>query len=105
MPGQTGSENRRKPIVRSTRWDQEEFEQLRAIAAASGCSEAEVLRRLVKRASRNIILSRDLLTQVRKLGVNLNQIAHRLNDNASVTPTELLDAYRELLALVTIARS
>lgn len=105
MPGQTGSENRRRQIVRSTRWDESEFERLRQIAEHSGCSEAELLRRLVKRAHKNILLSRDLVVQIHRLGVNLNQIARRLNAGGSVDPSELIEAYRDLLKAVEVARS
>lgn len=105
MPGQSGSENRRRQIVRSTRWDDTEFARLQAIAAYSGCSEAEVLRRLVKRATRHLVLSRELVVEVKRLGGNINQIARRLNSGAAVDPAELTDAYRALLAAVKVARS
>ena len=105
MTGRTGSENRRRQIVRSTRWDQGEFAQLREIAEYSGCSEAEALRRLVARATKQILISRDLVIEVRRLGNNVNQIARRLNHGGSVTDDQLRQAYRDLLAAVTIARS
>jgi hypothetical protein len=105
MPGQPGSETRRRQIVRSTRWNEDEFAQLRAIAGASNCSEAEVLRRLVKRAAKNILISRDLVTQVTRLGTNINQIAKRLNAGSAVDAAALKDAYRALLDAVTVARS
>ncbi|WP_160328067.1 plasmid mobilization protein [Sphingopyxis sp. H115] len=105
MTGQTGSENRRRQIVRSTRWDEQEFAQLQAIATYSGCSEAEVLRRLVRRANKQIIISRDLVRAVRQLGNNVNQIARRMNSNEQVRSDQLLEAYRELLHAVKIAKS
>lgn len=105
MPGQPGSENRRRQIVRSTRWDEEEFAQLQRIAAESRCSEAELLRRLVARADKTILITRDLVAEVRRLGVNINQVARRLNAGGAVAPADLLDAYRALLLAVTISRS
>lgn len=105
MTGQTGSENRRRQIVRSTRWDEQEFAQLQAIATYSGCSEAEVLRRLVRRANKQIVISRDLVRQVGQLGNNVNQIARRMNSNEQVRSDQLLNAYRDLLHAVKIAKS
>jgi hypothetical protein len=105
MPGQSGSEVRVKQIVRTTRWDEAQFAQLQAIAAFSGCSEAEVLRRLVARATKRIIITRHLVAEVNRLGVNINQIARRLNSGAPVSPAELTEAYQALLAAVTVAKS
>lgn len=105
MPGQPGSENRRRQVVRTTRWSDTEFAQLQAIAAYSGCSEAEALRRLVNRASRQILISRELVAEVRRLGNNINQIARSLNANLPVSAAELTDAYRTLLLAARIARS
>ena len=105
MPGQTGSQKRRRRIVRSTRWDEAEFAQLQAIAAYSGCSEAEALRRLVNRATRQILISRELVAEVKHLGSSINQIAGRLNAGDPVTAAELTDAYRTLLLAVRISRS
>ncbi|MEO1968421.1 MAG: plasmid mobilization relaxosome protein MobC [Sphingomonadaceae bacterium] len=105
MPGQTGSETRQRTVVRSTRWSETEFAQLQSIAVASGCSEAEVLRRLVARADKHILITRDLVVAVSRLGSNLNQIARHLNRGGLVDPDELLVAYTELLSLITLARS
>lgn len=105
MPGQSGSENRRRQIVRTTRWDEAEFAQLQAIAAYSGCSEAEALRRLVNRATRQILISRELVAHVSRLGSNINQISRRLNSGHDVSADELMDAYRALLLAVRISRS
>ncbi len=88
MPGQPGSENRRRQIVRSTRWDVAEFALLQQIATVSGCSEAEVLRRLVMRASKQILISSQLVAMVGKLGGDMNKIASRLNAENGVDPTE-----------------
>lgn len=105
MPGQTGSENRRRQIVRSTRWDDAEFAELVSIAAYSQCSEAEALRRLVNRATKQILVSRELVSEVKRLGNNVNQIARRLNAGDPVSASELTNAYRALLLAVRIARS
>lgn len=105
MPGQSGTETRQRQIVRSTRWSQQEFERLTELARYSGCSEAELLRRLVNRASRRIIQSRELVIEIRRVGVNLNQIARRLNGGGPVTADELRTVYHDLLAAARIAKS
>ncbi|QHL91634.1 plasmid mobilization relaxosome protein MobC [Sphingomonas changnyeongensis] len=105
MPGKSGSETRQRQIVRSTRWSAAEFARLAELARYSGCSEAELLRRLVNRASRQIIPSRELVTEIRRLGGNINQIARRLNGGGQVTAAELRAVYDDLLAAARIARS
>ncbi|MDG5749313.1 plasmid mobilization relaxosome protein MobC [Qipengyuania sp. XHP0207] len=105
MPGQPGSETRFRNHVRTTRWSDQEFEYLQNLAAYSGCSVSELLRRLVVRADRQIIISRGLVHQVTKLGTNVNQIAKKLNSEQPVSADELTAAYQQLLKAVNIARS
>ena len=105
MPGQTGTETRFRNHVRSTRWSDQEFEYLQNLAAYSGCSEPELLRRLVVRADRQIIISRDLVNQVTRLGTNVNQIAKKLNSEQPISADELTAAYHQLLKAVSVARS
>lgn len=105
MPGQSGTETRFRNHVRTTRWSDQEFEYLRDLAAYSGCSVPELLRRLVVRADRQVIISRDLVFQVRRLGTNINQIAKQLNSGQPVSADELKAAYQQLLAAVNVARS
>lgn len=105
MPGQTGSETRFRNHVRTTRWSDQEFEYLQQLAEYSGCSQPELLRRLVVRANRQIVLSRDLVNQVTKLGTNVNQIAKQLNSGYPVSPDELQAAYQQLLQAVNVARA
>jgi hypothetical protein len=53
-------------------------------AACSGCSEAEILLRLVRRANKRVIISRELVAEVKRLGSNINQIARHLNRGGGV---------------------
>ncbi len=105
MPSQSGTETRYRNHVRTTRWSDQEFEYLKELAAYSGCSVPELLRRLVVRANRQIIISRDLVFQVTRLGTNINQIAKRLNGGKPVSADELKAAYQQLLAAVNVAKS
>lgn len=97
MPGQTGSENRIKTISLPTRWSPEGLAHLRSIADATGCTMAEVLRRLVRQADRKVLASREIVVEIRKLGNNINQIARQLNSGSSVSETDLRQAYLDLL--------
>lgn len=105
MPGRTGSENRYRNHVRTTRWSDRELEYLQQLADYSGCSQPELLRRLVVRANRQIVISRDLVYQVTRLGTNVNQIAKQLNSGQSVSSDELKATYQQLLAAVNVAKS
>lgn len=104
MPGQRGTETRIRNIVVPTRWSDEEHAQLRSIAEFSGCSRAETLRRLVRRAGKQIIASRALNADVRRLGNNLNQIARALNEGSPVSAQDLIRAYADLLKAAGAAR-
>lgn len=105
MPGQPGSNNRQRQIVLPTRWREDEFALLESAATFSGCSKAEVLRRLVMRSQRQVLITRALVAEVNKIGSNINQIARRLNAQSAVQADELTSAYRELLLAVRIART
>ena len=52
MTARPAFNDRRRPIVLTARLDAEESAQLRALAEASGCSQAELVRRLISRATR-----------------------------------------------------
>lgn len=104
MPGQTGTDSRRRTNVRTNRWDDNELTELRAIAKYSGCSEAEALRRLVRRANKNIVISRDLVIAVNTLGIAINQLIARVHESQPFEVEDLQAVYRELLALVKVAR-
>lgn len=105
MPGRPGSKTRYRNHVRTTRWSDEELAYLTELAHYSGCSVPELLRRLVCRANRQIVISRDLVNQVTRVGTNVNQIAKQLNSGYPVSADELKAAYQQLLAAVNIARS
>lgn len=105
MPGQSGTETRFRNHVRRSRWSDRELESLQQLAEYSGCSQPEILRRLVVRADRQIVISRDLVNQVTRLGTNVNQIAKQLNSGYPVSGDELKAAYQQLLAAVNVAKS
>lgn len=105
MPGQSGSENRIKQIVRTTRWSPDEFAMLQSIANYCGCSEAEILRRLVRRGDRRILPSSILTAECLRIGNNLNQVARHLHSGGSVTPAAVETLYRDLLDVLREMRA
>lgn len=105
MPGQRGSETRVRQNVLTTRWSQAELEQLDAITVVMGCSRAETLRRLVRRADKQVLATRALINQVRALGNNTNQIARTLNARNPVASGQLIDLYKAMLAALQSMRS
>ena len=97
MPGQTGSETRIKKICLPTRWSPQEFLRLEDIARYSGCTKAEVLRRLVGNPDARIFASREFVSEIRRLANNINQIARQLNAGSAVPDITLRQAYADLL--------
>lgn len=105
MPGQRGTETRIRTIALATRWSPREYRRLTEIAEYSACSRAEVLRQLVARDHRNIMPSRELVAEVRRIGNNLNQLARSVNAGKRVSKSALDDLYREMLAAVIAMRA
>ncbi|MDG2511068.1 plasmid mobilization relaxosome protein MobC [Sphingobium yanoikuyae] len=68
------------------------------IAEFSDCSKAEALRRLVQQGQPMILPSRLLVSEVRRIGVNINQLAKRANVSGQVDHDALIEAYRDLLS-------
>lgn len=105
MPGKSGSETRIRTHALATRWSPAEYARLGEIADYSGCSRAEVLRQLVARDHRNIIPSRNLSRDVRRLGNNINQLVRQGHAGGPVTADAFATVYREMLvALIELRR-
>ncbi len=98
MPGKSGTETRVRTVVLTTRWSPQEHGRLEDIAEYSDCSKAEVLRRLVQQGQPMILPSRLLVSEVRRIGVNINQLAKHANASGQVDHDALNDAYRDLLS-------
>ncbi|CAD7339424.1 MobC family plasmid mobilization relaxosome protein [Sphingomonadales bacterium 56] len=99
MTRRSGSEVRVRTVVLPTRWSPAEYDLLQEIAQHSDVTAAEVLRRLVRQSHPQLVASRQLVHDVRRIGKNINQIARHANTARAV---ELLDelqsAYADLLA-------
>ena len=100
MSRRSGSEQRQRTIALATRWSPEEYDMLNSIADYSGVSRAEVLRQLVARDHRNLIPSRDLTREVRRLGNNANQLARAVNAGKPLAFNALNQLYAEMLAVL-----
>ncbi|WP_065846245.1 plasmid mobilization relaxosome protein MobC [Sphingobium sp. Ndbn-10] len=106
MTHRSGSEVRVRIVVLPTRWSPAEYDLLQEIAEHSDISTAEVLRRLVRQSHPQLIPSRQLVHDVRRIGQNINQIARHANTARSVelldelqsAYADLLDAIRRMLA-------
>ncbi|WP_351999977.1 plasmid mobilization relaxosome protein MobC [Sphingobium sp. SJ10-10] len=106
MTHRSGSEVRVRTVVLPTRWSPTEYDLLQEIAEHSDVSAAEVLRRLVRQSHPQLIPSRSLVHDVRRIGQNINQIARHANTARSVelldalqsAYADLLDAIRRMLA-------
>lgn len=101
MTHRSGSEVRVRTLVLPTRWSRTEYDRLLEIAQHSDVSAAEVLRRLVRQSHTQLLPSRQLVHDVRRIGQNINQIARHANTARSVQLLdELESAYADLLAAV-----
>lgn len=102
MPGQPGSETRIRTIVLTTRWSPEEFDQLQQLARHSDWSAAEQLRWLVRQEQPMILPSKLLVNEIRRIGVNINQLARHANSGAQADHNALSDVYRDLVTATRI---
>ncbi len=102
MTHRSGSEVRVRTLVLPTRWSRTEYDRLLEIAQHSDVSAAEVLRRLVRQSHTQLLPSRQLVHDVRRIGQNINQIARHANTAARSVQLldELESAYADLLAAV-----
>lgn len=89
MPGQPGTDKRRRGHVVNSRWSDAEFAELEAIAEYAGLKKTEILRRLVRTAGGNIVASRDLTAAVNSVCVNTKRLSQRLDSNLTVSTTEI----------------
>lgn len=101
----SGSETRQRGINLTIRLSQAERDELEADAAAAGMTLGSFVRwklsqgqapRSVRRPPAELEVLRQLLGQLGKCGSNLNQIAHKMNMDLSVSPRALDHAMRDV---------
>lgn len=107
-PSRSGSAKRQRTKVLPVRFTPQERAQLEADASAAGMKAGSYIRwllthgeapRSVRRPPIELETLRVLLGQLGKVGSNLNQIAHRLNDGQGLASTQLDSALRDVRAM------
>lgn len=107
-PSRSGSAKRQRTKVLPVRFTPVERAQLEADASAAGMKAGSYIRwmltngeapRAVRRPPVELENLRVLLGQLGKVGSNLNQIAHRLNDGQGLASTQLTSALGDVRAM------
>ena len=92
----------RKSFMEHVRLDQSEEDELIRLCDTLHCSKSDVFRRLLKY---KIVYGKPpvefgkVITELRKIGVNLNQLARSVNANGFFNAAELRQALDDLYAL------
>ena len=92
----------RKSFMEHVRLDQSEEDELIRLCDTLHCSKSDVFRRLLKY---KIVYGKPpvefgkVMTELRKIGVNLNQLARSVNANGFANGAELRQALDDLYAL------
>jgi len=86
-------------LIRRIRYSSEQWAQIEVRAKECGISPSTFVRRTsldaIPRARRNV-QSRNVAYHLAKIGINLNQLAHRANAGLPVSQSELSAALRRL---------
>ena len=92
----------RKSFMEHVRLDQSEENELIRLCETLHCSKSDVFRRLLKY---KVVYGKPplefgkLIAELRRIGVNLNQLARSVNANGFVNSSELKKALDDLYAL------
>lgn len=107
-PSRSGSEKRQRSKPLTVRFTSEERAQIDADASAAGMTAGTYIRwrltegrapRAVRRPPVELEALRVLLGQLGKVGSNLNQIAHRLNDGQPLASIQLTAGLKDVRAM------
>ena len=89
---------------RNVRLSKGEAARLRALARAGRISASEVVRRLIREGRIEVRRTREppveVVVELSRQGVNLNQMAHKLNATGQLVPEELSRTLDRLNALL-----
>ncbi|WP_375188645.1 plasmid mobilization protein [Sphingobium yanoikuyae] len=102
MPGQRGSEQRRRKHIVHVRMDDGELHALDNLIGDCGWSRAAFIRALIAtRGDIRIFEVAPLVAALSKIGGNLNQIARQVNRNGQIDDAQYLrHALDELVACI-----
>lgn len=96
-PQMSRSAKRQMAHVLPTRWPDDDWVRLCALAEDCGCGNAEILRRLVRSAHPNIIQTRALTSALLEIGHALRDLAAISNDGEGMEVERLNNIYRRML--------
>ena len=92
-----------RQIIKNFRVDPYENRMLKEKAKESNSSEADFLRNCILNKNTDYVLRKevlDILYELRKIGVNINQIAHIANSTNQIMENKYETNYKELMTII-----
>ncbi len=94
---------KKRQIIKNFRIDPSENRMLKEKAKESNSSEADFLRNCILNKNTDYVLRKevlDILYELRKIGVNINQIAHIANSTNQIMENKYETNYKELMMII-----
>ena len=94
---------KRRQLIKNFRIDPSENKMLKQKAKESNSSEADFLRNCILNKNTDYVLRKevlDILYELRKIGVNINQIAHIANSTNQIMENKYETNYKELMTII-----
>ena len=94
---------KKRQIIKNFRIDPSENKMLKQKAKESNSSEADFLRNCILNKNTDYVLRKeilDILYELRKIGVNINQIAHIANSTNQIMENKYETNYKELMTII-----
>ena len=94
---------KKRQIIKNFRIDPSENRMLKEKAKESNSSEADFLRNCILNKNTDYVLRKevlDILYELRKIGVNINQIAHIANSTNQIMDNKYETNYKELMKII-----
>ena len=94
---------KKRQIIKNFRIDPSENKMLKQKAKESNSSEADFLRNCILNKNTDYVLRKevlDILYELRKIGVNINQIAHIANSTNQIMENKYETNYKELMKII-----
>ena len=94
---------KKRQTIKNFRIDPSENKMLKQKAKESNSSEADFLRNCILNKNTDYVLRKevlDILYELRKIGVNINQIAHIANSTNQIMENKYETNYKELMMII-----
>ena len=94
---------KKRQIIKNFRIDPSENRMLKEKAKESNSSEADFLRNCILNRNIDYVLRKeilDILYELRKIGTNINQIAHIANSTNQIMDNKYETNYKELMTII-----